>query len=239
MTIREEFDKRVAEINSFYEILSIIELENPRISAYKVEEERVSEIELQVDSSKIDTLRSTTYLLLYNLIESTVYNSVISIFDEISDKGLKYFDIVEDVQKYWLNNLYKHDDKKKKETIIETIMNIAIQIFNDTIILASNEINYGGSLDAKTIFATAKSMRINVGNVLRIYDENKHGQTLMEIKQKRNWLAHGEKSFIEVGSTSSFGQLEEAKGNVFDFLSEFITAVESYISNQKYKKIAV
>ncbi len=239
MTIREEFDKRVAEINSFYEILSIIELENPRISANKIEDESVVETELQINSSKVDTLRSTTYLLLYNLIESTVYNSVISIFDEISDKGLKYFDIVEDVQKYWLNNQYKHDDKKKKETIIETIMNVAIQIFNDTIVLASNEINYGGSLDAKTIFATAKSMRIDVGNVRRIYDENKHGQTLKEIKQKRNWLAHGEKSFIEVGSTSSYGQLEEAKSNVFDFLSEFISAVESYISNQQYKKIAI
>lgn len=239
MTIREEFDKRVAEINSFYEILSIIELENPRISANKIEDESVVETELQINTSKVDTLRSTTYLLLYNLIESTVYNSVISVFDEISDKGLKYFDIVEDVQKYWLNNLYKHDDKKKKETIIETIMNVAIQIFNDTIVLASNEINYGGSLDAKMIFATAKSMRIDVGNVRRIYDENKHGQTLKEIKQKRNWLAHGEKSFIEVGSTSSFGQLEEAKSNVFDFLSEFISAVESYIASQQYKKIAV
>lgn len=239
MTIREEFNKRVAEINSFYEILSIIELENPRISANKIQDESVVETELQINSSKVDTLRSTTYLLLYNLIESTVYNSVISVFDEISDKGLKYFDIVEDVQKYWLNNLYKHDDKKKKETIIETIMNVAIQIFNDTIVLASSEINYGGSLDAKTIFATAKSMRIDVGNVRRIYDENKHGQTLKEIKQKRNWLAHGEKSFIEVGSTSSYGQLEEAKSNVFDFLSEFISAVESYISNQQYKKIAI
>lgn len=239
MTIRDEFDKRVAEINSFYEILSIIELENPRISANKIEDETVVETELQINSSKIDTLRSTTYLLLYNLIESTVYNSVISIFDEISDKGLKYFDIVEDVQKYWLNNLYKHDDKKKKETIIETIMNVAIQIFNDKIILASNEINYGGSLDAKTIFATAKSMRIDVRNIRRIYDENKHGQTLKEIKQKRNWLAHGEKTFIEVGSTSSYGQLEETKSNVFDFLSEFILAVESYILNQQYKKIAV
>jgi len=236
MIIREEFDKRVAEINSFYEILTIIELENPRISANKIKDESVVEVELQINSSKVDTLRSTTYLLLYNLIESTVYNSVISIFDEISDKGLKYFDIVEDVQKYWLNNLYKHDDKKRKETIIETIMNVAIQIFNDTIVLASNEINYGGSLDAKTIFDTAKSMRIDVGNIHRIYDKNKHGQTLIEIKQKRNWLAHGEKSFIEVGSTSSFGQLQEAKGNVFDFLSEFITAVESYISNQQYKK---
>jgi hypothetical protein len=222
MTIRKEFDKRVAEINSFYEILSIIELENPRIFANKIENESVVETELQINSSKVDTLRSTTFLLLYNLIESTVYNSVISVFDEISDKGLKYFDIVEDVQKYWLNNLYKHDDKKKKETIIETIMNVAIQIFNNTIVLA-----------------TAKSMRIDLGNVHRIYDKNKHGQTLIDIKQKRNWLAHGEKSFIEVGGTSSLGQLEEAKDNVFELLSEFISAVESYISNQQYKKKAV
>lgn len=235
MTIREEFDKRVVEINSFYEILNIIELENPRISAYKVEDETIIETELQINSAKIDTLRSSTYLLLYNLIESTVYNSVVSVFDEISDKGLKYFDIVEEVQKYWLNNIYKHDDKKKKETIIETIMNVAIQIFNDTIVLASNEINYGGSLDAQTIFATAKSMRIDIGNVHRIYDINKHGQTLIEIKQKRNWLAHGEKSFIEVGSTSSFGQLEEAKDYVISFMSAFIESVENYIKTQQYK----
>lgn len=235
MTIREEFDKRVVEINSFYEILNIIELESPRISAYKVEDETIIETELQINSAKIDTLRSSTYLLLYNLIESTVYNSVVSVFDEISDKGLKYFDIVEEVQKYWLNNIYKHDDKKKKETIIETIMNVAIQIFNDTIVLASNEINYGGSLDAQTIFATAKSMRIDIGNVHRIYDINKHGQTLIEIKQKRNWLAHGEKSFIEVGSTSSFGQLEEAKDYVISFMSAFIESVENYIKTQQYK----
>lgn len=238
MTIRQEFDKRVEEINSFYEILNIIEFENPLITAKNLNLEISNqELVLSVNSSKVDTLRSTTYLLLYNLIESTVYNSVTSIFDEISDKGLKYFEIVEEVQKYWLNNIYKHDDKKKKETIIETIMNVAVQIFNNTIVLASNDINYGGSLDARTIFDTAKSMRINIVNIQRIYDKNKHGLTLQDIKQKRNWLAHGEKSFIEVGSTSSFAQLEEAKEYVFIFLSEFITAVESYIESQHYKKV--
>ncbi|MDI9312329.1 MAG: MAE_28990/MAE_18760 family HEPN-like nuclease [Limnohabitans sp.] len=240
MTVRKEFDNRVDEINSFFEILNIIELEKPHICAINLKSEEANQkVVLDVNSSKVDTLRSTTYLLLYNLIESTVYNSVISIFDEISDNGLKYFDIVEDVQKYWLNNMYKHDDKKKKETIIETIMNVTIQIFNNTIVLASNKINYGGSLDAKAIFATANSMKINIGNVLKIYDENKHGQTLIEIKQKRNWLAHGEKSFIDVGSTSSFGQLEEVKTNVLDFLREFISAVETYIIKQQYKKTAV
>lgn len=232
MTIRDEFNNRVNEINSFYEILNIIELESPKISAYDIIDS--SEKVIVINSSKIDTLRSTSYLLLYNLIESTIYNSITTIFDEIKDCRIQYFDTIEEVQKYWLNNIYKHDDKKRKETIIETIMKIATQIFNNTIELASSEINYGGSLDAQTIFATAKSMKISVGNVQRIYDENVHGQILIDVKKKRNWLAHGEKSFIEVGSSSTFSQLDEAKKYICDFLSEFITSVEEYITNKQF-----
>lgn len=233
MTIRDEFNKRIEEINSFYEILSLIELESPKISAYDISES--AEKIVVINPAKIDTLRSTSYLLLYNLIESTVYNSITIIFDEIKDSRLKYFDIIEDVQIYWLNNIYKHDDKKKKETIIETIRKIANQIFTDTIELTSNEINYGGSLDAKTIFATAKSMKIEVGNIRRIYDETIHGQILIDVKKKRNWLAHGEKSFIEVGSLSTFSQLEDAKIYIFDFLNEYITSVEIYIKNKHFQ----
>lgn len=235
MIIRDEYNKRVDEINSFYEILSLIELESPKISAYDITES-IEKI-IVINPAKIDTLRSTSYLLLYNLIESTIYNSITTIFDEIKDSRLKYFDIIDDVQKYWLNNIYKHDDKKKKETIIETIMKIANQIFTDTIELASNEINYGGSLDAQTIFATAKSMKIEIGNIRRIYDETIHGQILIDVKKKRNWLAHGEKSFIEVGRSSTFSQLVDSKIYICDFLNEYITSVENYIINKHFQVV--
>jgi hypothetical protein len=233
MIIKEEFEKRAAEIDSYYEILEIIEHESAKISAYDIDaaKERI----LLINASKTDTLRSTSYLLLYNLIESTIYNSITSVFDEIKDNKLKYFDIIENLQKYWINNIYKHDDKKRKETIIETIMKVANQIFNDTIELASNEINYGGSLDAKAILATAESMKINTVSILRIYNKNTHGQTLLDIKKKRNWLAHGEKSFIEVGSSTTYLQLVEAKKYVFNFLEAFIFAVEDYITNKHYR----
>ena len=98
MEIRNEFVKRISEINSFYEILRIIEFEKPKIFGFNIDENKIEN--LIIDNNKIDTLRSTSYLLLYNLIESTIYNSIITIFDDINDKGLKYFDIIEEIQKY-------------------------------------------------------------------------------------------------------------------------------------------
>ena len=191
MTIKEEFEKRIIEIESFYEILEIIEMEKPNISAYNINEDK--DIILAINNQKIDILRSTAYLLMYNLIESTIYNSIVSVFNEIEDKNLRYFDIIEELRSYWLNSRYKHDNKSKKETIINTILQITNEIFNNTIVLVSNQINYGGSLDTKNIINTANSMKIETGTLYRKINEDKdqYENIFRDIKNNRNWLAHG------------------------------------------------
>ena len=234
MTIKEEFEKRIIEIESFYEILEIIEMEKPNISAYNINEDK--DIILAINNQKIDILRSTAYLLMYNLIESTIYNSIVSVFNEIEDKNLRYFDIIEELRSYWLNSRYKHDNKSKKETIINTILQITNEIFNNTIVLVSNQINYGGSLDTKNIINTASSMKIEIGTLYRKINEDKdqYENIFRGIKNNRNWLAHGEKSFIEVGSKSTYLQLQNAKTYVLLFLKEYISSVEKYINNEEY-----
>lgn len=234
MTIKEEFEKRIIEIESFYEILEIIEMEKPNISAYNINKDK--DIILAINNQKIDILRSTAYLLMYNLIESTIYNSIVSIFNEIEDKKLRYFDIIEELRSYWLNSRYKHDNKSKKETIINTILQITNEIFNNTIVLVSNQINYGGSLDTKNIINTANSMKIETGTLYKKINEDKdqYENIFRGIKNNRNWLAHGEKSFIEVGSKSTYLQLQNAKTYVLLFLKEYISSVEKYINNEEY-----
>ena len=187
MTIKEEFEKRIIEIESFYEILEIIEMEKPNISAYNINEDK--DIVLAINNQKIDILRSTAYLLMYNLIESTIYNSIVSVFNEIEDKNLRYFDIIEELRSYWLNSRYKHDNKSKKETIINTILQITNEIFNNTIVLVSNQINYGGSLDTKNIINTANSMKIETGTLYRKINEDKdqYENIFRDIKNNRNW----------------------------------------------------
>lgn len=233
MKVNEEFDKRVSEINVYFEILFAVECEKPKLTAYDINQG--DPIEVTFNSQKIQILRANAFLLMYNLIESTIYNSILTIFDSITDNNIKYADMIAEVQRYWLNNLYKHDEKKRKDTIIDSFMGIANQILNNTITLASNEISYGGSLDARTIFETAKSMKIKTANVERIYDKNVHGNNLREVKQNRNWLAHGEKSFSEVGKDVSYESLDTSKTNIISFLEEFIKSVEDYIHNEEYR----
>ena len=235
MTIKEEFEKRIIEIESFYEILEIIEMEKPNISAYNINKDK--DIILAINNQKIDILRSTAYLLMYNLIESTIYNSIVSIFNEIEDKNLRYFDIIEELRSYWLNSRYKHDNKSKKETIINTILQITNEIFNNTIVLVSNQINYGGSLDTKNIINTSNSMKIETVTLYKKINEDKdqYENIFRDIKNNCNWLAHGEKSFIEVGSKSTYFQLQNAKTYVLLFLKEYISSVEKYINNEEYR----
>lgn len=233
MKIKEEFDRRLIEIATYFEILESIEMDKPRLTSFDLKIEKQKEI--LFDSNKINIFRASAILLLYNLVESTIYNSVVSIFDEISTQKLKYFEATEDIRKYWLNNVYKHDEKIKKETVINSFINIANQIFNDTMLLASNQIEYGGSLDADKIFKTANSLKIDIKQVYQTYRKEVHGETLEDIKKKRNWLAHGEKTFAQIGQDYSFSTLENLRKYVIEFLENYINCVENYIFSKHYK----
>ena len=241
MEIRDEFDKRFLEVSTYFELLALLELDKPKLSAHNAENNQT--IEISFDNRKINILRSNAFLLLYNLVESTVFNSVSAIFDAInSDRHnpkLKYVDVIDAVKKYWLNNVYKHDEKIKKETIVNSFMEIANRIFNESLSLASNYLKYGGTLDAKSIEDTAIDLGIGLATLKNGFDKKTHGEAFNQIKRNRNWLAHGEKSFAEIGRDYPYNRLDEWKNYIVEHLGKFITSIEIYIRNEEYKIDAI
>lgn len=237
MMTRLEFEKRKKEISVYFEILEVIELDKPQLSAFDI----IGNIEKNVsfDSEKINIFRASAFLLLYNLVESTVFNSVISIFDAINSNShtplLKYKDVIDEIKLYWLNNLYKHDEMLKEQTIAKKIKGITDKVFNDSLALASSQIEYGGSIDSLKIRETAKSLGIQTNTITSGFRKETHGEALTDIKQKRNWLAHGEKTFAEIGQDYPFTSLNNWKTYTFEHLERYINAIEDYISNEKYK----
>ncbi len=56
----------------------------------------------------------------------------------------------------------------------------------------------------------------------------------MTIKSNRNDLAHGVKSFAEVGREKSADELLKIKNKVIKYLRNILVNIETYIANQEY-----
>lgn len=235
--MRIEFEKRKEEISAYFDVLHGIDSNNPRLNYIDKDGDFK---EIHFDSRKINIFRASAFLLLYNLVESTVFNAVISIFDDINSEKhvpkLKYFDVIDHIKKYWLENLYKHDDRIKKESVINSYLDITNKIFNESLILASNYIKYGGSLDALKIKQTTETLGVNSDHLQENYNKETHGFALKQIQEKRNWLAHGEKTFAEIGQDYTANQLEEWGTYIIEHLERFIDMVDLYLINEEYKQ---
>ncbi len=234
MTFKDDFQRRSKEVEIYFDILlSIDKFDKPKLVAFDGINEK--QVEIVFDSERKNLFRASAFLLLYNLVESTIFNSVIAIFDSIEEKGYKYNHVIDEIKRYWLNNIYKHDERIQKDSVINSFMQIALKIFNETLTLASTYIDYGGSLDARNIRATATKLGINIQKLQTGYNELTHGAALKEVCQKRNWLAHGEKSFSEIGQDYDYNQLNDWRNYITEHLERFIESVESYIEAEGYK----
>jgi len=78
----------------------------------------------EIDSELINTLKASGFLLLYNLVESTMRNAIEAIFDELQSQGVDYDKIRPELKKVILKNLKKRNSEK----IFSSITAIAVDI---------------------------------------------------------------------------------------------------------------
>ena len=69
--------------------------------------------------------------------------------------------------------------------------------------------------------------------------KTKDGRDLLTVKTNRNDLAHGFKSFEEVGRDATADELLKIQKRVICYLREILKNVETYISNKEYLQINV
>jgi len=58
---------------------------------------------------------------------------------------------------------------------------------------------------------------------------------LVIVKNDRNHLAHGSKSFIECSQDKTFREIKDYKTKIFRYLDSYVNAVDKYIEEEKYK----
>ncbi len=224
---KADFYRRVLEINTYFDFLRLTDATPSSINYTDPLLGTIANEPVSDDLRKI--LKANGFLLLYNLVESTVSKSLTAIFNKITDEGLQFADLSDTFRKLWIND--RGSDLKGIESLnlnkIRTLMrDVAESILATEIAsLSKNCISISGNIDAQEI----RKIASQVG-----FDSIEDGRHLVTIKNKRNQLAHGELSFTDIGKDYSFNELVVFKDDTISFLNLMMQKIELFITGRKY-----
>lgn len=220
-TVLLDFNARVQEINEYFLFLEGLINETTKLAIS--ENGDMQKIKV-IDSELAKTLKANGFLLLYNLIESSMRNAIEAIFDELKDKQVSFNSVRIEIKKVVLQNF----KSRSPEDIHTKITDISIDII--TAGFNSREL-FSGNIDRDEITKTARKYGFSYDTD---YSKTKHGENLYNIMRNRNDLAHGNKSFSEVGKDISIGDLLKVKDEVVEYIGQILKNIEKYLNSQEY-----
>ncbi|MBE9227533.1 hypothetical protein IQ264_19065 [Phormidium sp. LEGE 05292] len=231
----DEFKNRVEEVEKYFTLVSAIDkLETHKFNSLSLPDGDTCD----VDSDLKKILKASCYLILYNLIESSVRNGILAIYDAIHDDGLIYKDLNKNIQSIWLE--YQSDSFTKlpitKKNVVKNIQEILNSVIeNLPIKLEKDKLNFliSGNLNAEKIEQIIR----NYGFFGKITVDKKRVKYVLDhVVKMRCDLAHGNASFCQASSNKVMRELIEIKNDVITYLQDLLNNIDDYIQQKKYKR---
>lgn len=217
----QDFNERSKEVSQYFIFLKNLEQESIKL---RMEGRGGNPKIKEIAPDLLRTLKASGFLLLYNLVEATMRNAIEAIFDELKNEGISYDLIRPELKKIVLKNL----KKRKLNDIHLSIAGISIDIIT---VGFDNQDLFSGNIDARKIKDTA----IEYGfSYLTDARKTGNGFDLLSVKTNRNDLAHGFKSFTEVGRDKTADELLVIKSRVIRYLRQILQNIEIYLKNKEY-----
>jgi hypothetical protein len=225
---RNDFQQRMQEVDEYFALIKVLDQTNPVLH---YEEDATSTPKQQaISMDLIKILKSSAYLLLYNVMEAAVKNCLNQIFDSIRSDNLSYVGVAEKMRSIWAAQQMSKYRNSTDETLKTRIKTIADDIVNQALIDLEHSISrISGNIDARAIreFAEEYGFAEAIPNPIA-------GDCLNEIKKARNHLAHGDLTFIACSQNLPVNTLIGYRDDVEHYLNHVIINVDDFIANRKY-----
>lgn len=226
--LRDLFNRRKSEVLRYFEFLTAVtdnKADSLAVSQSDLSLKKVENFILSRDLVK--TLRANGYLLLYNLVESTMTNAIDSIHQIFHSQSLGFDDLRAEVQRVILKNF------RSASLDEHVIANKAHPIQIAMIRMGYDKTNlFSGNVDARSIRDTAKIY--GFGIAAHDTSVSKDGRRLLDVKNKRNQLAHGKISFEDCGHETSHDELIAIATETIAYLEAVLLGIEEYVTGQEY-----
>ena len=243
-TVLLDFHTRAKEVNDYFIFLENLEKQTTKLAiidpagTYKIQSldtelvntliDPAATYKMQsLDSELAKTLKANGFLLLYNLVESTMRNAIEAIFDEFKNKAISFDRLKPKIKLIVLQNLKNRSPNKIHSTINQISTDIITATFE-------REELFSGNVDARLIKEIAEKYGFSYQTNAK---DTKNGENLLVVKTNRNDLAHGIKSFEEVGRDQTINKLLEIKEEIVEYLTQILENIRDYLDNEEYLEL--
>lgn len=170
-------------------------------------------------------LKANLFVMLYNKVEFFFREFIFSIYDEIHDQNVRFFQLKPHIQQIITDYLFPKDStKQKKHNLIKRLFENHITYYKPEKADIAN-----GNIDGKLIKEVLKQYEINPSPVYCTGDIKLH-----TLKIIRNKLAHGEKSFSIIGKQYSVNQVKKLKEDIERIFLDLQDELEIFLNDKHY-----
>lgn len=227
--VLQDFEERVKEIEQFLDLLRLLERPGASLGYQTGRGERRRPIE----AAWVKTLKASTFLLLYNLVESATRRGIGAIYERLGSDQRRYDQVVDKIRRVWVDQRFRRLDhrsasgKNYQDTTNDILERVARGVFLE---LHDERLPVSGTLDAGKVREVCYLHGIRVKA-----DKPAGGGTdLHTVMKQRNHLAHGNISFAECGRQYTVDELQQIKQQVVVFMRSILRNIAQYIKKKSY-----
>ena len=217
------FEERKDEVKEFLTFLDLLINKQPSLT---LDGENIT-----IEHSLTHILKAQGYLILYNLVESTVANAVASVHHYLYTKNITFGVLPEALQRKILKEFCK--EGASSIIPIDGITSLSKEIIRKSY---NKKLLFSGNVDRNFVTKLSHDYGFNIQNT--DYDTTGHGNFITMVKQQRNDLAHGNISFTDCGRNTSTVDLLEAFEQIPNFLESLINNIEGMLLSYEETEVA-
>ncbi|EMU9266727.1 MAE_28990/MAE_18760 family HEPN-like nuclease [Enterobacter hormaechei] len=218
--LRDEYEERARDIIELLSLASSLEVQAQQLDQHEQSDE------IESITLRVNVLKSSIHMMLYNQVENTARGCIESIYDHLQDNNVCYSSLRERFQVNILHRIIS-DNETGKSLYQKIGSDISKKIISASLNIRKE---FNGNVCKPVLHKITQAYGINVANS----PECRNGVDLDLLKDIRNELAHGSTSFSRKGQLDPLEEVKMRSERIDLYLRLLITSTEEYIASNGY-----
>lgn len=224
--IRIQLDDRRKEFRAYVRMLAHLEARLLHTARLK----RVGDLPT---NETFKSMKATAFLMLYNVIESTVVGVMTELYKVIEQEGCKLPDVSVKLQDLWIDQRFRMPRDATSATYRKRVAEMLRETMHGKkLVFDPKQLRLGGNIDGDALRDICNKHGCN----LLVHQRARGGAELGTVKVQRNDLAHGTKTFVECGQSYGVSDIDRISRECFNFLGNFVSSVRRFVMATGYRR---